>query len=302
MATEQIDIKLNLKDWTPTDAGKNPTWCPGCGDFGVLKATKEGLVLGQYLVENTVVVSGIGCSSNFPHFTAGYGVHSLHGRANPVAEGIKLSNPDLNVIVTGGDGDGLAIGIGGFIHAARRNVDVAYIIMDNQVYGLTVNQASPTSSIGRITRSTPHGNIEQPLNPVAMAFAAGATFIARTFSSDWRHFSEIVKAAIDHKGFAFIDALSPCVTFNKENTVEFWRDRVYKLENDPSYDRTNFNQAAMKVHEFGPKVPIGIFYQNENIPTYHEADPTYQKFGSVVKRGAHKLSVEARNKIMDDFK
>ena len=216
MATEQVHINLSVKDWTPTNpAGKTPTWCPGCGDFGVLKATKEGLVLGGQLIENTVVVSGIGCSSNLPHFQTGYGIHALHGRAIPVAEGIKLTNPDLNVVVTGGDGDGLAIGIGGFIHAARRNVDLTYIVMDNQVYGLTVNQASPTSGLGRITRSTPYGNIEQPLNPVAMAFAAGATFVARTYSSDWKHFSEVVKAAMDHKGFSFIDALSPCVTFNK---------------------------------------------------------------------------------------
>ena len=304
MATEQVNIKLPLtaKDWTPTNpAGKIPTWCPGCGDFGVLKATKEGLVLGGQAIENTVLVSGIGCSSNLPHFQTGYGIHSLHGRANPVAEGIKLANPDLNVIITGGDGDGLAIGIGGFIHAARRNVDLTYIVMDNQVYGLTVNQASPTSSLGRITRSTPYGNIEQPINPVAMAFVAGATFVARTFSSDWIHFSQVVKAAMDHKGFSFIDALSPCVTFNKENTFDFWKERVYHLDEDPSYDPTNYTQAAAKVHEFGDKVPIGIIYQNDNVPSYHEADATYQKWGSVVKRGAHKIPTEERKNILKNF-
>ena len=217
MAQEQVEIQLTVKDW---NVETKPTWCPGCGDYGVLKATKEGLGgHGKFAPKDTVVVSGIGCSSNFPHFLNGYGIHTLHGRANPVAEGIKLANPDLNVVITGGDGDGLAIGIGGFIHAARRNINMTYIIMDNQVYGLTVNQASPTSGLGRKTRSTPYGNIEMPLNPIAMALNAGATFVARTFSSDWKHFNMVVQAALEHNGFAFIDALSPCVTFNKEGTA-----------------------------------------------------------------------------------
>jgi len=304
MATEQVNIKLTVKDWSPESkhSRKLETWCPGCGDFGVLKATKEGMVLSDQKIENTVVVSGIGCSSNFPHFISGYGVHSLHGRSLPVAEGIKLVNPDLNVVVTGGDGDGLAIGMGGFIHAARRNVNLTYIIMNNQVYGLTVNQASPTSTIGRKTRSTPFGNIENPINPVALAMTAGATFIARTYSSDWKHFSEIVKQAMEHKGFAFIDALSPCVTFNKMNTFSYWKERIYKLEDDPTYDKTDFNQALIKSHEFSDeKVPIGVFYQNTNIPAYEELDATIQKFGSVVKRGPHKISSEDRKMILKDF-
>jgi 2-oxoglutarate ferredoxin oxidoreductase subunit beta len=300
MAQEQVDVKLTVKDW---NSEIKPTWCPGCGDFGVLKATKEGLSgQGQFTPKDTVIVSGIGCSSNFPHFIYGYGIHTLHGRANPVAEGIKLVNKDLNVVITGGDGDGLAIGIGGFIHAARRNINMTYIIMDNQVYGLTVNQASPTSGIGRKTRSTPYGNVEMPINPVALALNAGATFVARVFSSDWKHFNQVVQAALNHKGYAFIDALSPCVTFNKENTVKYWRERVYKLEDDPNYDKTDFNKALIKVHEFGDKVPIGIFYQTEEIPTFEEEDETLKRFGSIVKRGAHKLSVEDRNSILSHFK
>ncbi len=301
MATEQVNIELSMNDWTPENSGKNPTWCPGCGDYGVLKATKQGLVNGKQTLENTVVVSGIGCSSNFPHFQTGYGIHALHGRANPVAEGIKLANPDLNVVVTGGDGDGLAIGIGGFMHAARRNIDLTYIVMDNQVYGLTVNQVSPTSGIGRVTKSTPYGNIEQPLNPVAVALAAGATFIARTFSGDWKHFSSVVEAAMKHKGFAFIDALSPCVTFNKVNTYKSWKDVVYNLDEDESYDKTDFSQAAAKVWEFEDKVPLGIIYQNDKIPSYHEVDETYKKFGSTVKRGPQKLSEEAKKDILKNF-
>ena len=300
MAQEQVEIQLTVKDW---NVSTKPTWCPGCGDYGVLKATKEGLGgHGKFAPKDTVVVSGIGCSSNFPHFLNGYGIHTLHGRANPVAEGIKLANPDLNVVITGGDGDGLAIGLGGFIHAARRNINMTYIIMDNQVYGLTVNQASPTSGLGRKTRSTPYGNIEMPLNPIAMALNAGATFVARTFSSDWKHFNKVVQAALEHNGFAFIDALSPCVTFNKENTAKYWRERVYKLEEDETYDKSDFSQAIVKVHEFDDKVPIGIFYQKEGEPTFEEGDPTIKKFGSVVKRGPRKLSSEDRKHILSHFR
>ena len=161
-----------------------------------MTATKDAVVELQLDPEQTVVVSGIGCSSNFPHFIGSYGIHTLHGRANPVAQGIKLANPDLNVIVAGGDGDGLAIGIGGFVHAARRNVDLTYIVMDNQVYGLTVNQVSPTSGLDRKTTSTPFGNIEQPLNPISMALAAGATFVARTFSGEKEQFADILRQAL----------------------------------------------------------------------------------------------------------
>lgn len=297
MSEQKTEIQLTLQDWSTET---KPTWCPGCGDFGVLKSTQNALADGQWNLENTVVVSGIGCSSNLPHFIGGYGVHTLHGRAVPVAEGIKLSNPELNVIVTGGDGDGLAIGVGGFLHAARRNFNLTYIIMDNQVYGLTVNQVSPTSGLERVTRSTPYGNIESPFNPVLLALSAGATFVARTFSGDPKHFAQVVEQAMEHKGFAFVDALSPCVTFNNVNTYKFWKDRVYQLEEDDGYDRTDLGAAFVKAREFGDKVPIGVLYQEQK-PTYEEQDPTIAKFGSVVKRGAHHLAEDIRKDILADF-
>ncbi|MHA2250689.1 MAG: 2-oxoacid:ferredoxin oxidoreductase subunit beta [Candidatus Kariarchaeaceae archaeon] len=297
MTTELTELQVTAKDW---NVKNRPTWCPGCGDFGVLSATKKGLVGQQINPENTVIVSGIGCSSNFPHFLNGYGLHTLHGRAVPVAEGVKLANPDLEVVVTGGDGDGLAIGIGGFLHAARRNLDMTYIIMDNQVYGLTVNQASPTSHLERITRSTPYGNIEHPFNPVALAITAGATFVARTFSKDGEQFERIVAEAIKHKGFAFIDALSPCVTFNRVNTVDYFKDRVYDL-NEKGHDTSDFQTAYLKSLEWSDEgIPTGIFFQKE-MPAYSELDATISKFGSPVARGAVRLTSEMINNITKDF-
>ncbi len=294
--TEITNLEITSKDWK---VDVKPTWCPGCGHFGVLSAAKKGVIDVQWLPHNTVVVSGIGCSSNIPHFMGGYGIHTLHGRANPVAEAIKLSNPDLNVIVSGGDGDGLGIGLAGFVHAARRNFDLTYIVMDNQVYGLTVNQTSPTSSIGRVTRSTPYGNIERPLNPIMMALAAGATFVARTLSSDGKHFQEVVKKAMEHKGYSFIDALSPCVTFNRVNTKDYWKERVYRLE-DTDYKPDDFMSAMSKAQEFGDKVPIGVFYQ-EDTSLYSDMDETNKRVKNVVKNGAHKLTAETRAKIIKDF-
>lgn len=297
--TETVELRVTSKDWQ----SHRPTWCPGCGDFGVLSATRKALVNTQWLPKDTVIVSGIGCSSNFPHFVGGYGIHTLHGRSQPVAQGIKLSNPDLNVIVAGGDGDGLAIGMGGFLHAARRNMDITYLIMDNQVYGLTVNQASPTSTMDRKTRSTPYGNIEHPISPVQLAISAGATFVARTFSKEGKQFESIMQAALEHKGFAFIDALSPCVTFNKVNTYDWFKERVYDLNApDSDHDTSDKIAALTKADEdFSGQIPIGIFYQTQK-PTYEELDPTIQKFGNVITRGALRIDPETRNKILADFR
>jgi 2-oxoglutarate ferredoxin oxidoreductase subunit beta len=290
-------IELTVKDWnTATKA----TWCPGCGDHGVLSATKRAIVELGWKREDTVVVSGIGCSSNFPHFINAYGVHSLHGRAVPTGQGVKMTNPDLNVIIAGGDGDGLAIGTGGFIHAARRNMNITYIIMNNQVYGLTVNQTSPTSSLGRLTTSTPFGNIEPPMNPVALAIAAGATFVARTFSGDSKHAREVMKQALDHKGFAFVDALSPCVTFNRFNTNEWFKERVYRLE-DTDFTPEDYLKSYTQALEFGDKIPLGVFYKTDQ-PTYESQDYTLKKFGSPVKRGAQRITQEALDAIYEEVK
>src|SRR5574341_957201 len=213
-----------------------PDWCPGCGDFAVLKAVKMAAARAGVAPKDLVLVSGIGCSSNLPGFIHAYGVHSLHGRAVAVASGIKLANHDLNVVITGGDGDGYGIGIGHFIHAMRRNLDLTYIVMNNQIYGLTTGQASPTTMKEVRTKSTPLGNVETPINPVALAMVSGATYVARGFSGEPNHMAELIAGGIQHKGFALIDVFSPCVTYNKLNTDPWFKKRGYKLEDKPGHD------------------------------------------------------------------
>ncbi|OLS26922.1 MAG: 2-oxoglutarate oxidoreductase subunit KorB [Candidatus Heimdallarchaeota archaeon LC_2] len=248
-----------------------PNWCPGCGDYGLLSATTKVLSEFDFKPSEVVMVSGIGCSSSFPHWTTAYGVHSLHGRALPMATGVKLANPKLKVIVVGGDGDGYGIGVGHFVHTVRKNVDLTYMVMNNQIYGLTLGQASPTSQTGHITMLTPEGVDVRPINPISLALGAGSTFVARVFAGDSKHMRKIIKIAMKHKGFAFIDVLSPCVTFNKLNTFDWFKERVYKLD-EIDHDETNIGDAFAKSQEWGDKIPIGIFYQNQ-FPSLHDLDP-----------------------------
>jgi len=247
-----------------------PTWCPGCGDFGVVAAVEMALKRLKIPSHQIVIVSGIGCSSNLPHFLSSYGFHSIHGRALPVAEGIRWANHGLTVIATGGDGDGFGIGAGHFIHTMRRNVDMTYVTMDNQIYGLTTGQASPTSMMGHKTKSTPAGVIENPIDPISLALAAGATYVARAFSGDVKQMADLVAGGIQHKGFAFVDALSPCVTYNKINTFDWFRQRVYKLEN-AGHDPSDIVQAWTRSLEWGDKVPTGLFYKVDK-PTYEDLE------------------------------
>jgi 2-oxoglutarate/2-oxoacid ferredoxin oxidoreductase subunit beta len=257
-------------------SGIKPIWCPGCGDFGVNAALTKALTDLDINKSNVVIVSGIGCSSAMPHSYSTYGVHSLHGRLLPVASGLKLANTDLTIIGTGGDGDGYGIGVGHLIHTARRNIDMTYIVMNNEIYGLTTGQASPTTFIGQKTKSTPFGCIEAPVNPLALALGAGATYVARTFSGDPIHMAEMIKNGVVHKGFAIIDVFSPCVTFNDFNTYDWYRKRVYKL--DPNtYDHTNrvlaYEKAIEEETTNWEKVPIGLIYKTDR-PTYNELDLT----------------------------
>lgn len=251
----------------------DPDWCPGCGDFGVLAAIQKGLVELQIPNHNVVAISGIGCSSNLPGYINTYGMHTLHGRALAVATGLKLANHDLTVLVTGGDGDGFGIGGNHFIHTMRRNVDLLYIVMDNQIYGLTTGQTSPTSRIGMKTKSMPFGNIEAPVNPISLALAAGATFVARGFSGDQKHLTDLIKRGIEHKGFSLIDVFSPCVTYNHDNTYQWYRPRVKKLEDDPSYDATDWMAAMEKSLLWGEEIPIGRFFERTDVPALHAAEP-----------------------------
>ena len=251
----------------------DPDWCPGCGDFGVLAAVQKALVELQIPNHTVVTISGIGCSSNFPGFINTYGMHTLHGRALAVATGVKMANHDLTVLVTGGDGDGFGIGGNHFIHTMRRNVDLLYIVMDNQIYGLTTGQTSPTSRIGMKTKSMPFGNIEGPLNPISLALAAGATFVARGFSAEQKHLTELIKQGIQHKGFSFLDVFSPCVTYNHDNTFQWLRSRVKKLEDDAAYDPADWMAAMGKSLLWGDEIPIGKFFVRTDVPSLHGAEP-----------------------------
>ena len=248
-----------------------PDWCPGCGDFGVLNSLQKACADLNLDPKDIMVVSGIGCSSNLPGFFNAYGMHTLHGRSIPVASGARLGNHDLTVIVTGGDGDGYGIGGGHFVHAMRRNLDMTYIVMDNQIYGLTTGQASPTTERMIKTKSTPTGNLESQLNPIALALAGGASFVARGFSGEPAHLAEIYKKAIRHKGFALVDVFSPCVTYNKTNTYSWFKERVYKLE-DEQHAAGDFQAAMARAQEWDTRIPIGVFYQAER-PTYEEGEP-----------------------------
>jgi 2-oxoglutarate ferredoxin oxidoreductase subunit beta len=250
-----------------------PDWCPGCGDYGVLAAVQKALVELQIPQHEVATISGIGCSSNFPGFIETYGMHTLHGRSIPVATGVKMANHALTVLVTGGDGDGFGIGCGHFVHAMRRNVDLTYMVMDNQIYGLTTGQTSPTSRLAMKTKTTPFGNVERPVNPLALALAAGATYVARGFSAEQKHLTELIKNAIQHKGFSFLDIFSPCVTYNHDNTVQWFKPRVKKLEDNPDYDSTDFNAAMEKSQLWGDEIPIGKFYERTDVPTLTELEP-----------------------------
>jgi len=274
-----------------------PDWCPSCGDYAVLAALQRACALLQIAPKDIVAVSGIGCSSNLPGFFGGYGIHSLHGRALPVATGLKLANHDLEVIMTGGDGDGYGIGLGHFIHAMRRNLDVTYMVMNNQIYGLTTGQTSPTSTKGEKTKSTPLGNLETPINPLHLALVSGATFVARAFSGDVEGMSEIMKQALQHKGFALVDCLSPCVTYNKHNTYAWFKERTYKLA-EKGHDASNFEEAFKKASDWEEKIGLGVFYKVSK-PTY-EDDEVALKDGPLLKQKIG-ISEETGRKFMEEL-
>jgi 2-oxoglutarate ferredoxin oxidoreductase subunit beta len=261
--------KLNVKDLK----GKvDPDWCPGCGDFGVLAALKQAIADLGLQPHEVMTISGIGCSSNLPGYINTYGMHTLHGRALAVATGAQLANHDLKIIATGGDGDGYGIGGNHFIHTMRRNVDLTYVVMDNQIYGLTTGQISPTSIKGMKTKSTPFGSAENPINPIPLAIAGGATYVARGFTGQQKHLVELIKGGIQHKGFALIDVFSPCVTYNHENSHEFFKQRTQRLE-DIGHDPTNFQAAMERAYMWGDVIPIGLFWKRADLPALDELEP-----------------------------
>jgi 2-oxoglutarate ferredoxin oxidoreductase subunit beta len=259
LTKEPQTTTLTIKDYK---SGAKPVWCPGCGDFGVLSAAYKALAQLQLAKKDVVVVSGIGCSSRTPYFLSTYGFHSVHGRSLPVATGIKLSNPDLNVLVFGGDGDLMAIGAGHFPHAAARNINLTCIMMDNQTYGLTKAQASPTSFIGHKSKTTPYGVISKPVKPVLVALTAGATFVARGYSAKPNELAATIVQGIQHNGFSFIHVQSPCAEFL--NTYDYYDEHVGDLPED--WDRHDLGKA-ISLAATEEKVHLGVFYEEER-PIY----------------------------------
>jgi 2-oxoglutarate/2-oxoacid ferredoxin oxidoreductase subunit beta len=250
------------------------TWCPGCGNFGIFNALKKAFADAGLDLDQTVLVSGIGCSSKIAQYLNTYRIETLHGRTLPVATGVKLANHSLTVIAEGGDGDGMGIGMGHFIHTARRNLDITYFIHNNQIYGLTKGQSSPTSDLGAITKFTPppHGNVERPINIAQTAISAGATFVARAFTGDIQQLAAIMVQAIRHPGFAVVDILQPCVSFNHLNSYQWYRQRITAIDSLPGYSYADREKALSLASLWGDKIPLGIFYKEER-PTFADSLP-----------------------------
>lgn len=217
--------------------------------------------------EEVAIITGIGCSGRLSGYINSYGVHGIHGRALPLAQGVKMANKDLTVIASGGDGDGYAIGMGHTIHALRRNMNMTYIVMDNQIYGLTKGQTSPSSAQGFVTKSTPKGNIEQNVAPLELALSSGATFVAQGFSSDIKALTKMIEDAINHDGFSFVNVFSPCVTYNKVNTYDWFKENLTDIADIDGYDFTDKTMATQKVLEYNSLVK-GIVYQDTDTPSF----------------------------------
>ncbi|AKP47289.1 MULTISPECIES: 2-oxoacid:ferredoxin oxidoreductase subunit beta [Bacillus] len=275
-----------------------PNWCPGCGDFSVQAAIQRAAANVGLEPDQLAVISGIGCSGRISGYIHSYGLHGTHGRALPIAQGVKMANKDLTVIAAGGDGDGFAIGLAHTIHAIRRNIDITYIVMDNQIYGLTKGQTSPRSSAGFVTKSTPDGSIEPALSPMELALTSGATFVAQGFSSDIKELTALIEAGIKHKGFAFINVFSPCVTYNKINTYDWFKENLFKLSDVENYDPSNRALAMNTLMEHNGLV-TGLIYQNTEQPSYQEQIHGYAE-QPLIQQDL-RLSDELFNELVEEF-
>ncbi len=251
------------------------TWCPGCGNFGVLRSLQNAIVDLGLPQEQVILVTGIGCHGKIYNYVNVNGFHGIHGRVLPVMTGIKLAHHDLIVIGHAGDGDQFDEGLGHFPHAARRNIDVKLFTHNNKVYGLTTGQTSPTSIKGYVSKTTPHGAFPPRIEPLQIALASKASFVARGWVGDIEHLKELMKTAIQHKGFALVDMLQVCFTFNKVQDYQYYRSRVYKLE-EKGHDTSDLSAAMQRAGEWGDKIPIGIFYQ-ETRPTYRSSYSQLEK-------------------------
>ncbi len=267
-----------------------PTWCTGCGNHGILNAVKMALAEQDIAPHQVVIFTGIGCGSKLPHYMKMSGFHTIHGRALPVATGARLANHGLKIMTVHGDGDGYGMGLGHMMHAVRRNIGIVDVVQNNRVYGLTKGQYSPTSDPGMRTPTSPEGAIDRPVPPLALAIAAGATFVARGFPGKLRHLVWLIGEALQHPGYALVDVLQPCVTFNRPSSYDFYNPRVYKLE-ETDHDMTDKAAAWERAYEWGERIPIGIFYRVEGVPTYEEQVPALQA-GPLVARPLGKLRPE----------
>lgn len=277
-----------------------PNWCPGCGDFGVWVSLKNAIVQLNLHPWEVVLVSGIGCSGKLPYWVKTYGFNGLHGRPMPVAEGIRLAHSGLTVIVIGGDGDQYGEGGNHLLHAARRNVNLTLLVHNNQIYGLTTGQYSPTTDIGEKNKATPVPTVEAPVSPLSFALAAGATFVARGFAGDNKQETQLIVEGIKHKGFSIIDTMQPCVTFNHKNTFAWFYERVYKVE-EKAHDPKDKSKAFLLSEEWplrralpdGEKerIPTGILYQ-ESRPTWEEGIPQIAEL-PLVKQSADNRDISS---------
>lgn len=253
-----------------------PNWCPGCGDFSVQAAIQRAAANTGLEPDDLAIISGIGCSGRISGYINAYGFHGVHGRVLPIAQGVKMGNRDLTVIAAGGDGDGFAIGLGHTLHAMRRNIDVTYIVMDNQVYGLTKGQTSPSSAFGFKTISTPEGSIESDLSIMEMALTAGAGFVAQSFSSDLKELTALIEKGIQHKGFSFINVFSPCVTYNKVNTYNWFKEHLIDLEDIENYETDN-RVMAMKTLMDHKGLVKGLIYEDKEKKSYQDLAHGYSE-------------------------
>ena len=275
-----------------------PNWCPGCGDFSVQAAIQKAAANVGLEPEEVALITGIGCSGRLSGYINAYGVHAIHGRALPLAQGVKMANKDLTVIASGGDGDGYAIGMGHTIHALRRNMNMTYMVMDNQIYGLTKGQTSPSSAVGFVTKSTPKGNIEKNVAPLELALSSGATFVAQGFSSDIKALTKLIEDAINHDGFSFVNVFSPCVTYNKINTYDWFKENLISIDDIENYDPTNKQLAIQTVLEHESLVK-GIVYQDTETPSY-ESQIEEMEGEALAKKDIH-ISEETFNDLTKQF-
>jgi len=277
---------VTLKDFN-TDT--LPTWCKGCGNYAILSAIKMALAERDMAPHDILFVTGVGCGSKLPHYVRSTGFHTLHGRTLAVATGARLANHGLPVMTVHGDGDSFNEGMNHFVQTVRRNVNLVDVVQDNRIYGLTKGQYSPTSEKGKRTPTSPDGSIERPVNPPALALTLGATFVSRGYSGELQHLAWVIGEALDHTGYALVDVMQPCVTWNRSYAYAFYNERVYKLEDEAGYDPGDWDAAWAKAQEWGERIPLGVIYRDSSVPSYEEQVPALAA-GPLVKQPLTKLT------------